>query len=823
VKADRKISKYSRPLVASLLLGGGLMQLAAPVLAQGTAAGTQITNTATASYEDPTQPTQPFNTFSNTVKVEVAEVAGVTLSADSAVVVNPNTLLPTNTGAVTGDKVYFNFTVTNVGNDPTQLRIPGTAAATGGSVDLIQYSLDGTNWTTIAPGGDYISDSKAPGDSIKVRVLTTVSATNGQAVEVTLGHTGSADGQNTDRALDVTGGDVYTVDNSTGGDVTFGGVLYKEVAGAPSNGVREASASNSVTVGAAPQAFATVTKVRETNNGVNIVNGVDNKGTAALTDDTLTYDLGLTVASQSPVNSQIAAPLAGNDVKVDGTTVKRVLVSDAIPQYTTAKTLTVPTGWTAVYTTDSAAAIKANDASWTTVAGTGTVSVPATATRVGFIAAGPFAANGVAITGMKVTVELTTIPTAGGNVANIAQVFGSTSVNGTPDLTKPVYDESGDNKPNNYGDTGNPGLVDPITGKPVIDSGVVNPTTPGTVDSGNNNTGTGDSGEPNVFAIVPPGAVGILNGPLGHADATGPVGNNDDFTNVAAPILANTWTLVNGSYVASPINPAAVAFSNTLQTPAGTLAGSVNLVPTTPADPTSLPTGTKVTITQGSVSKTYVYENTVNGYLFVDDTPGATTATPLVVPNVVGGTPVNYGVEVDLPTGTAQLKGYGVPITATTASGATNTTIDRIYTGYLKLTKEAQISAADGTIIQAYTDGVAPNALLPKAAPGQLIQYRITYTNISDVAPVGSNSVGLSAQNIRVTEDGNAGPNNWATSTTHKSGSAGDTNNGSITFDAGKSNTSPDVIVYTDLVAAPGQAPLAPQQAGSFSFTRVVK
>jgi hypothetical protein len=195
----------------------------------------------------------------------------------------------------------------------------------------------------------------------------------------------------------------------------------------------------------------------------------------------------------------------------------------------------------------------------------------------------------------------------------------------------------------------------------------------------------------------------------------------------------------------------------------------------------------------------------------------------LVVPNVVGGTPVNYGVEIDLPTGTAQLKGYGVPITATTASGATNTTIDRIYTGYLKLTKEAQISAADGTIIQAYTDGVAPNASLPKAAPGQLIQYRITYTNISDVAPVGSNSVGLSAQNIRVTEDGNAGPNNWATSTTHKSGSAGDTNNGSITFDAGKSNTSPDVIVYTDLVAAPGQAPLAPQQAGSFSFTRIVK
>jgi hypothetical protein len=402
VKVDRKISKYSRPLVASLLLGGGMMQLAAPVLANGTAAGTQITNTATASYEDPTDPTKPLNTFSNTVKVEVAEVAGITLSSDSAVVVNATTLAPTNTGAVTGDKVYFNFTVTNVGNDPTQFRIPGTATATGGSVDKVEYSLDGgTTWLPIAAGADFTSPSKAPGDSMKVRVLTTVLATNGQTVDVTLGHTGSADGQNTDRALDVSGGDVYTIDNTgTAGTASFGGVSYNEVAGVPSNGTREASASNSITVGAAPQAFATVTKVH---------GAVDNKNTAALTDDTLTYDLGLTVASQSPNSSQIVAPLAGTTIKIDGSNVTRVLVSDAVPQYTTAKTLTVPTGWTAVYTTDTAAAIKANDASWTTIIGTGTVAVPAGATRVGFVAAGPFAANGIAITGMQVTVELTTI------------------------------------------------------------------------------------------------------------------------------------------------------------------------------------------------------------------------------------------------------------------------------------------------------------------------------------------------------------------------------------------------------------------------------
>jgi hypothetical protein len=817
VNAD-KLSKYSRPVIASLLISGGMMQLAAPVLAEGTAAGTQITNTATASYEDPTDPNKPLNTFSNTVKVAVAEVTGITVVADTFAVVKGSG--NSGVGAEAGDKVNFDYIVTNVGNDATQLRIPGTASISGaGSVDKVQYFDTVTSaWIDIPNAGEFISPSKLPGESLKVRVVTSilVGATANTDVVVTLGNTTAPGAQNVTR--DATGGDVYTVDNlDTAG-------AAGEVNGAPENGVREASVSQKVTIGATPEAFATVTKVH----------GAQNPGANPniLTDDTLTYTLALKVAGQADVpttSNKIAADLAASTITLDSNTAaKKVLVSDAVPVYTTAKTLTAPAGWTAVYTTSVAASVNADKAVWLSIPGTGTVAVPAGATRVGFVADGPIA-KGTTTPDMLITVEFTTMPAEGGNVANIAQVFGSTNVNG---IFKPVYDESGDNKPNNYNDNGTPAPVDPL-GNPVVSNGVVDPNAPGVTDTNNNNTGTGDAGEPNVVAVTPPGQAGILNGTSNTPGAVGPTGNNDDFTNVSAPIPATTWTLDgNGNYVPSKIDPSAIPFSNTFQTAASTPTSKVGLLPTlptTPAIPATvdspaiiLPNGTKVTISYGGTSKIYEFDGTK----FVDVVNGVVTntpATPLMVPNVVGGTKVNYGVDVDLPTNTPQLVGYSVPVTAfvdinddgiLAATEPQNKTVDRVYTGYLKLTKEAQITDANGGLVEAFT--AAPK----KAQPGQSIEYKITYTNISEVAPANSGSVTLNAAKIKVTEDGNAAPNNWAPITTHKANSATDSNNGAITFDGSPNgNGGSAVSVYQDVVAGP----LGPQAAGSFRFTRVVK
>ncbi len=139
---------------------------------------------------------------------------------------------------------------------------------------------------------------------------------------------------------------------------------------------------------------------------------------------------------------------------------------------------------------------------------------------------------------------------------------------------------------------------------------------------------------------------------------------------------------------------------------------------------------------------------------------------------VAAGATANYSVQVDLPTGTEQLKGYGVAIVAYIEDGTAgfagtetnNITIDRVYTGYLKLKKEARILSPDGnTTIQTWT---TDNTLLKVAKPNDRIEYRITYENISKDAPAGSNSIELNARNVTIVEDGATGTNTWAATPT---------------------------------------------------------
>lgn len=75
-----KKSNIYRSLIAATLVVNGIFQFVAPVLAEGTSAGTSISNTATATYEDPNNPGTTINTTSNTVVVTVAEVAGITVT-----------------------------------------------------------------------------------------------------------------------------------------------------------------------------------------------------------------------------------------------------------------------------------------------------------------------------------------------------------------------------------------------------------------------------------------------------------------------------------------------------------------------------------------------------------------------------------------------------------------------------------------------------------------------------------------------------------------------------------------------------------------------
>ncbi|UBF29975.1 hypothetical protein K9N68_37875 (plasmid) [Kovacikia minuta CCNUW1] len=726
----RRVRCAYQRLLAVTLLASGALSLSTAALADGTAAGTTISNTATATYEDPNAPGTTINATSNTVTVTVAEVAGVTNTPLAITDINGGTVLP-------NDVLNYDFRITNVGNDPTRFFIPGSAAVTGpGTGGTLQYSTDGGTTFNPVPVGGLTTTSIAAGGSVIVRVPVTISAlaSSGSTVAVRLGDTGPNDNstatQNQPDAPDGAGTtEIRTIDNPNG--------TANEAPGAPSNGEREASATQQVLVGSQPQAFAAILKTRT---------GYSDSGTAALNDDVLTYGLSLRVDATAPSGTTGLSPanLEGTSINVDSASQTRVLVSDAVPANTRLTgTPVAPTGWTVVYT-NSPTGTNANVANWVTnVAAIGGIT---NATRIGFINNGPIPA-GTTVTGFSfqvVTIGVTGTTT----IANIAQVFGQTQ--GT---TTVVYDESGDPMPSNFNDDGTASSTPPT-------NGVANPTADG-VDSNNNNTGTGPGGEDNVFTIAAAGT--ILNGPNGQPGAVGPTNNNDDFTNKSTTIPANTAP-------GSTIDPGPVTFLNTINNPTTGTLSNILLVPDsanfTPVTGEVLPpNGTTVTLTYGGQTAVYTYNGT--NFIF-------TSGSTIVIPTLTAGTSVNYSVAVDLPANVALStdtgNGFSIPIYAfqdvdgdarpdlPATEPTQNRTIDRVYTGFLRVVKDARILDTNGTtVVENYTQ--TPTAANLRV--GRFIEYRITYTNIS-IAPVGAGNVTLNAGNVVITEDGTAGTNTWA-------------------------------------------------------------
>jgi hypothetical protein len=833
---------FYRSLVATALLANGIFQLVAPVLADGTAAGQSISNTATATYEDPKNPGSTINATSNTVVVTVAEVAGITVTGTGVIDNNGNQVEPK-------DLLYYNYTVTNVGNDPTKFRIPEKVGIIGpGTPGKPEYSTDGgKKWIAIT-GTEYTTDSIPVGGSILVRVPVTVKDTAGpnDEIKITLGNT-PGDGQNELR--DANDGDVYTVDN-TGASLPPG-----EVVGDPVNGTREASATQKAIVSQSLKSYplATVLKARSDYN---------NGGTpATINDDKLTYDLSLRVELNDPTGNQIQpAPLAGRTIT--GFAEPRILVSDAIPKDTElAEVPTPPPGWQVVYTDQDPNSIDANAATWKLL--TPSVDLK-TVTRIGYVndpAVIQTIAPGKTYTGFKVPIKVKSSVTATSlTVENIAQLFGQ-SVDGKT----PVYDESGDQNPSNYdGKTIPPGTLDAngdgipdLNSTPTVDKGYIpNPgTLPNTdIDGANNNSGIGANGEPNRFVIQVPSPVALVNGPERAPDAVGPTSNNDDFTNKSSPIPTDKKP-------GDTLDPAPVGFTNTVKN-TGTQKNNISLVPTPPTNPADLPVNTTVRISYGSEAKTYVWTGTQFKY-DADANPGTNgdqtaidaTSKYITIPNVDPNVSVNYGVEVNLPDGTKLStdidKGFPVPITAfiddaTPGLGADplaeprNITIDRVYTGYLKMVKESRVLPGTGPNPRAEDKDFNTNEKKP--APGNIIEYQIRYKNISD-SQAGTGNVVLNADKVVITEDGTLsttpgdGKNNWALDndrngqidTTNVVGSAKDSGASTIKFyngqpsinsgiDQSGTSVNSDVTKYVNTVTGV----VAPGEERKFTFQRQV-
>jgi hypothetical protein len=781
-KDRHKLINYARPLFATGLIASSLVYSIAPAISAPIGS---IDNQATATYEDPLNPPttsdindpRRINTVSNIIKITIDEVAGINITP-SGITDDKGVNISTIKSA---DLVYFRFDITNTGDDGTKIFVPNKAGLTGsGTVQRLQYFDDVNVWRDIPDSG--LVSGNIPRDKVlKVRVPVKVKNGGSGDLSVSLGKTATANSQNieipsanidnlklTDR--------VFTIDNDDNAD--------GEIVGAPTNGTREAMATQKITIGKEPQAFATIN---------------ESNGSYVPADASITYNLSVKVESTLPTGAGDVVPADLVGVKVDGLEKPGILISDAIPVGTIFASAIAPNGWTKVYQYGSpiGATDRADTSTWSTTEPDAKTNP--NLRRVGFILTDGRIAKGNTVDGFQI--KLTVIdPFTTTQVNNIAQLFGNSPANpnsstdNTPNINLPVVDESGDDKPNDFNANG-PGPTDSV-GKPLVKPGIGDPS-------------TAIIGK-YIITLINPGA--ILNGPFDAPDAVGEKDNNDDFTNKSIVTDGKTGKTLE--------KPPTIGFRNAVKNQTAVTL-DIKIIPTIKLGET-LPDGTIVTLRDPKTilpDKVFTVEN---GKFVAKDKTNPT----FLIPEVGSQGIFNYITGIDLPKGTDVLKGYAVELVAFVdrnndnlvgTDELTNKTTDRVYTGFITVLKESRVLATDDkTAISDFSAETKSKV----AKPGQYIEYRLTFTNISPIVPNGSGSKGLTATNFTIIEDGYASPNNWAGLTENDPDSA-TVSVGSLSFSlSDKTSTSRfdrKVSTYTHSVGT-----LSPKATGTFTFRRQV-
>jgi hypothetical protein len=237
----------------------------------------------------------------------------------------------------------------------------------------------------------------------------------------------------------------------------------------------------------------------------------------------------------------------------------------------------------------------------------------------------------------------------------------------------------------------------------------------------------------------------VLNGPENQPGASGPSNNNDDYTNksvkqgIAGRAPGQTTDLAG--------NP--IEFINTVRNNGNSDDTYTLSVFSFPANPLS----------GGGATIRISTNNGASWVVLVNNGVATGAANPTIA--VPYNTSANYKVEVTLPLGMTVLTGYDTVIRASSANtaGVYNDTIDRVYTGFVRLIKS--VSA----ILNSDLTKGGPN----DPVPGAIIEYTITYQNVS--TSTGSNNGLLHATSVTITDLG-TGANNWTANAIYVAGSA---------------------------------------------------
>jgi hypothetical protein len=210
---------------------------------------------------------------------------------------------------------------------------------------------------------------------------------------------------------------------------------------------------------------------------------------------------------------------------------------------------------------------------------------------------------------------------------------------------------------------------------------------------------------------------GVLLGPSGFAGAVGPTNSNDDYTNLGV----NTGI--------SGVAPGGTTTASGTATFVNTIQNTGNADDTYTLTAPTVPNGFLVEISSTSAAAGYTTIHTA-----ANVSSSASVAVPLSAPTAT------LWVRITAPAGATVLAAYPTTIHAVSSltPATTNDTIDRLYTGFVQITKSQTVTNALN-VVPSMAAGSTP-------VPGATIAYVDTYLNITTTG--GANNALVNASSI---------------------------------------------------------------------------